>query len=160
MALRPGRKSLAAIAGTVAAAALYNLVPLFEGRVDVAAPDPIGIVTGCFGDTHDVKLGQRFTPQECERRLQQQLTSAAQGVDRCTPLAPMQWYQRVAFISFAYNVGAGAYCGSTMARKVKAGDYAGACAELSRWTYAGGRQLPGLVNRRASERAMCEGKTQ
>jgi hypothetical protein len=33
----------------------------------------------------------------------------------------------------------------------------GACAELSRWTYAGGKQLPGLVRRRAAERQLCEG---
>lgn len=157
---RPGKKSLAAIVGATAAAALITIVPKFEGTVLVAAPDPIGIVTACMGDTKDVKLGQRFTPQECEQRLELRLAEHAQDVDRCTPLAAMTWYQRVAFISFAYNAGATAYCGSTMARKVRAGDYAGACAELSRWTYAGGRQLPGLVKRRATERAICEGKMQ
>lgn len=31
-------------------------------------------------------------------------------------------------------------------------------AELSRWVYAGGRKLQGLVKRRAAERAMCEGR--
>ncbi|MGQ7937365.1 lysozyme [Paraburkholderia sp. D1E] len=156
--MRPGKKSLAAIVGAAAAAALFHVVPVFEGTVYVAAPDPIGIVTACNGDTHDVKLGQRFTPQECELRLEAQLVDHAEGVDKCTPLAPMAWYQRVAFVSFAYNVGVTKYCGSTMARKARAHDYAGACAEFSRWTYAGGQQLPGLVKRRATERAMCEGR--
>ncbi|WP_144154710.1 lysozyme [Paraburkholderia sp. BCC1885] len=154
------QRSLAAIAGAAAAAALISIVPKFEGTVLVAKPDPVGIVTACMGDTKDVRLGQRFTPQECEQRLEARLAETAQGVDRCTPLAPMAWYQRVAFVDFAYNAGVRAYCGSTMAKKVKANDYAGACAELSRWTYASGRQLPGLVKRRAIERAMCEGKTQ
>jgi len=154
------RKTLVGMVGAAAAALLISVVPKFEGTVLVAAPDPIGIVTACMGDTKNVKLGQRFTPQECEQRLELRLAAHAQDVDRCTPLAAMTWYQRVAFVDFAYNVGATAYCGSTMAKKVRAGDYAGACAELSRWTYAGGRQLPGLVKRRATERAICEGKMQ
>jgi GH24 family phage-related lysozyme (muramidase) len=42
------------------------------------------------------------------------------------------------------------------ARKANAGDMPGACAELSRWTRAGGNELPGLVKRRAAERELCE----
>lgn len=154
------RKTLVGIAGAAAAALLISVVPKFEGTVLVAAPDPVGIVTACMGDTKDVRIGQRFTPQECEQRLERRLAEHAQDVNRCTPLAAMTWYQRVAFIDFAYNVGAPKYCGSSMAKKVRAGNYAAACAELSRWTYAGGRQLPGLVKRRATERAICEGRTQ
>ena len=56
----------------------------------------------------------------------------------------------------AFNVGNARFCSSTLARKANAGDMAGACAELSRWTYAGGKPLPGLVKRRATERAICE----
>ncbi|WP_417283029.1 glycoside hydrolase family protein [Comamonas sp.] len=41
-------------------------------------------------------------------------------------------------------------------RKANAGDIDGACAELIRWTYAGGKQLPGLVKPRAAERQLCE----
>ncbi|WP_370551208.1 lysozyme [Comamonas sp. CMM02] len=61
--------------------------------------------------------------------------------------------------SFGFNVGEGegAFCKSTLVRKANAGDVQGACAELSRWTYADGKQLPGLVQRRAAERQMCEG---
>ncbi|MGT2474572.1 lysozyme [Paraburkholderia terrae] len=155
-----GRKSLVATVGAAAAAALVIIVPKFEGTVLVASPDPVGIVTACMGDTKDVKLGQRFSPQECEQRLEQRLVEHAQGVERCTPLAPMTWYQRTAFISFAYNVGVAKYCGSTMAKRAAAHNYAAACSELSRWTFAGGRQLPGLIKRRAVERAMCEGRMQ
>jgi hypothetical protein len=45
-------------------------------------------------------------------------------------------------VSFAFNVGDDAFCRSTLVRKANAGDIDGACAELSRWTYAGGKQLP------------------
>ncbi len=70
---------------------------------------------------------------------------------------PLTDGQRAAFLSFAFNVGEGVLCKSTLVRKANAGDLQGACAELSRWTYAGGKQLPGLVQRRAVERQMCEG---
>lgn len=44
---------------------------------------------------------------------------------------------RAAIYSFAYNVGTGAFARSTMLKKLNAGDIAGACNELKRWTYAG-----------------------
>ena len=59
--------------------------------------------------------------------------------------------------SFGFNVGEGegAYCKSTLVHKANTGDMLGACAELSRLAYAGGKQLPGLVQRRAAELRMC-----
>jgi lysozyme len=69
---------------------------------------------------------------------------------------PMTDGQKAAFVSFAYNVGVQGFCGSTLVRKANAGDMTGACAELSRWVMAGGKKLPGLVNRRAAERELCE----
>ena len=41
-------------------------------------------------------------------------------------------------------------------RKANAGNIEGACAELSRWTYASGKQLPGLVKCRSAPRQLCE----
>jgi len=38
--------------------------------------------------------------------------------------------------------------------KLNAGDYSGAAAEFSRWVFAGGQQLPGLVKRRTAEAAL------
>ena len=61
----------------------------------------------------------------------------------------------VAFVSFASNAGAPNFCRSTLNKKLNAGDLAGACNELPRWVYAQGIKLPGLVNRRADERALC-----
>ena len=69
---------------------------------------------------------------------------------------PLTDGQKAAFLSFAFNVGNGAFCSSTLVRKANTGDMPGACSELSKWVYAGGKQLPGLVKRRAAERAMCE----
>lgn len=149
-------RALKATVGASCAALLLTCVPKFEGVILRGYRDPIGIVTACAGHTATAVLGRPYTPAECTKLLEADLISHADGVNACVRV-PLTTGQRAAFISFGFNVGVGNFCRSTMARKANAGDYRGACAELSKWTYAGGRQLPGLVKRRAAERAMCEG---
>ena len=151
------RKPLAALVGTGALAILAVWVPQFEGTVQVGYRDPIGIVTACTGNTDSAVLGKRYTKAECADLLEKDLSRHAQGVNACVPLDPLTTGQRAAAVSFAFNVGVEGFCGSTFARKLKAHDPT-ACAELSRWTHAGGRELPGLVKRRKAERDICEGK--
>ncbi|AIO29296.1 lysozyme [Burkholderia cepacia] len=157
------KKTLASVVGAAAAALLFSMVPKFEGLELVARPDPIGIITACNGDTKDVHAGQRFTPAECHARLEQRLIEHAEPVLKCTPGLKGHTNQLAAAVSFAYNVGAGAYCGSTTAKRFNAGDWKGACRAMNeadngrpQWVTAGGRVLPGLVKRRAEERALCE----
>lgn len=176
--MRPIPKKLVALVGAAAAAALLSAEPKFEGTVLTAAPDPVGIVTACMGDTKDVRLGQHFTLAECDTRLEQRLAETAQEVDSCTPLAKMTTGQRVAAVDLAYNTGAGTYCHSGFARLIGEGRAAAACADLSNYVCARAdpgkgdksgpcltkrldkKTLPGLVKRRAWTRAICEGKTQ
>lgn len=99
-------------------------------------------------------MGQTFTREQCEELLYKDLAKHADAL-QCIK-APMTDGQKAAFLSFSFNVGSQAFCGSTLARKANADDMLGACAELSRWTLAGGKQLPGLVKRRAAERQLCE----
>lgn len=152
------KRTLQASVGASAAALLLSYVPRFEGVVLRGYKDPIGIVTACAGHTKTAVLGRPYTPGECSSLLDSDLVEHADGVLACTPGLKGQTYRLAAATSFAFNVGVAAYCKSSMARKFNAGDYAGACAEFSRWVYAGGRQLPGLVKRRETERAMCEGR--
>lgn len=151
------KRSLQATVGAGTAALLLAYVPKFEGVILRGYADPIGIVTACAGHTKTAVLGRPYTPAECTELLDRDLVEHADGVLACTPGLEGQTYRLAAATSFAFNVGVGAYCKSSMARKFNSGDYSGGCAELSRWIYAGGRVLPGLVTRRATERAMCEG---
>lgn len=57
--------------------------------------------------------------------------------------------------SITFNVGCGAMRKSTMFKYLNAGKYEQACNELSLWTKAGGKTLPGLVSRREKEKALC-----
>lgn len=138
-------------------AALVTLVGGFEGVRYAAYRDPVGIPTICFGYTLGVEMGDTATPAQCDALLVDELAKHAE-VLRCFS-HPLEPHQQVAVISWAYNVGTGAACKSTLVRLANAGRPPEVwCAQLSRWTRAGGIELPGLVRRRAEERAICEGQ--
>ena len=143
--------SRARIAVAAVAVALPTIMA-FEGLVLRPYRDPVGILTVCYGETHAEM--RTYTPDECRGMLEASARKHAMQIEPCLP-ADLPAHVYAASISFAYNVGAQAFCGSTFARKLR--NKEPACAELSRWVYAGGRILPGLVRRRAAERAMCEG---
>lgn len=147
------RSATAVGLGVLALAA--PLVALWEGLRTQPYLDPVGVATVCYGETHAEMRG--YTVAECQAMLLKSMADHAADIAPCLPEGLPEHVQ-AASLSFAYNVGATKFCDSTMARKLHAGDLPGACAELSRWTYAGGRELPGLVKRRAAERAMCEGR--
>lgn len=144
-----------AIVGAGAAALAVPLVQKYEGTVLRSYRDPVNVLTSCTGHTGpELRDGQTFTREQCEEMLYKDLAKHADALS-CVR-TPLTDGQRAAFLSFAFNVGDDAFCRSTLVRKANAGDIDGACAELSRWTYAGGKQLPGLVKRRAAERQLCE----
>ena len=149
------RQKLVAKVGAGALALALPLVVHFEGTVYRTYRDPIGIITSCTGHTGpELRMGQTFTPEQCDAQLMGDLLKHADAL-HCVK-QPIGDNQRAAFLSFAYNVGESKFCGSTLVRKANQGDLRGACAELSRWVMAAGQELPGLVRRRAAERAMCE----
>lgn len=59
-----------------------------------------------------------------------------------------------AITDFCFNLGAARYRASTLRKRIDAGDVEGAREEIVKWNKAGGRVLPGLVKRRAAERAL------
>lgn len=136
-------------------AATIALVGAFEGLRTVAYRDPVGIPTICYGETLGVKMGDVKSVEECKTMFASRLVVFATGVEKCSELerAPDKVY--IAVVSWAYNVGVGAACKSTLVKKLNAGDLIGACNELSKWTKAGGKTLPGLVKRRSEERKLC-----
>ena len=130
-------------------------IALHEGYRDRAYDDGVGVQTIGFGTTEGVKPGDRITVERALIRLAEDVSEHEAELRRCLKDVPLYQREWDAYVSWAYNVGV--RCDSTLVTKLKAGDYPGACAELSRWVYAGGRVLPGLVRRRAEERAKCEG---
>ncbi|EJY7599032.1 lysozyme [Salmonella enterica] len=143
-------------AGAVAiAAALLGGHDGLEGRRYTPYRDVAGVLTVCDGHTgKDIIPGKRYTDAECDALLEKDLKRVKAQVDPLIKVSIPE-SERAAFYSFAYNVGTGAFARSTLLKKLNAGDHAGACNELKRWTYAGGRQWKGLMTRREIEREVC-----
>lgn len=149
--------SVKGVAAVLAAASVaVTGIAAHEGWINAGYRDPIGVATACAGHTGpDAVLGKTYTDEQCAALLAQDAVKHGLDIAPCLP-DELPTNTRAAFISFAFNVGAAKFCGSTLSKKAMAGDLRGACAELPKWTYAGGKQLPGLVSRRARERALCE----
>ncbi|ENL4830090.1 lysozyme [Salmonella enterica subsp. enterica serovar Teko] len=157
MALRPKIKMLLAggASAVAIAAALLGGHDGLEGRRYIPYRDVAGVLTVCDGHTgKDIIPGKRYTDAECDALLDKDLKRVKAQVDPLIKVSIPE-SERAAFYSFAYNVGTGAFARSTLLKKLNAGDHAGACNELKRWTYAGGRQWKGLVTRREIEREVC-----
>lgn len=145
--------------GAAAGIAAALAIPA-EGLRQVAYRDPVGIPTICFGSTKGVRMGDTATVEQCRAMLTREMLEAVDQVDRCQPGLPVEVL--AAFADAAYNIGPAVACDtarSTAARRLAAGDWRGACAELPRWNKARVAgvmvELPGLTKRRAAEREVC-----
>jgi len=144
---------------TTSALACTLAVPVvsqFEGQWLVAKPDRLAynIPTVCFGETEGVKVGDRYTPQQCADMLRKKLPRYDNELMACV-FVPISAKTEASFISFSYNIGTHGFCHSGTARHLNAGDYRGACDAMLAWDRAGGRVVQGLENRRAKERKLC-----
>lgn len=139
------------------AAIAASVVGGFEGIRQVAYPDPATKGkpwTVCMGHTEGVRPGDRYSLAECKALLVADLEIYATGVERCVS-APLPDTRYVALVSFAYNVGVGAACKSSVVRLINAGDVRGGCDALLRFNRAAGIVFPGLTRRREAERKLC-----
>jgi len=149
------KKALAGSAAVIALACAF--IQPWEGLWLTAKVDKIGTgrpVTACYGETEGVKLGQRFTKQQCDEMLAKKLPRYAAEIAPCIRV-PISEKTRAAFISFAYNVGSAGACRSTAFKLLNAGNTRAACDALMNWNRAQGRVVKGLTNRRAAERRLC-----
>lgn len=128
----------------------------FEGLRTVAYRDPIGVITACFGETRNIRMGDKFTREECNQMLEGRLVEFWRGAAACIPSLPdMPDTRQAAVVSLAYNIGVGGLCKSSIARKLNAGDTQGACDAFLLYNRAGGIVFPGLTKRRKQERDLC-----
>ncbi|WP_277972441.1 lysozyme [Pantoea agglomerans] len=131
----------------------YRLIKQSEGLKTRAYRCPAGVWTIGYGHTHNVKEGDTCAPEQADHWLQEDCLVAELtiGANVKTHLNQNQFD---ALVSFIFNLGSGNFVGSTLLTKLNANDYTGAADEFGKWVNAGGRKLPGLVERRAAEKAL------
>jgi lysozyme len=156
-----------AMAVLVLAASTLVGIAVHEGYRDEAyIPVPGDVPTIAYGTTAGVRMGDRTTPVRSLVRLLDEIEGVyAAGVKRCVTV-PLYQYEYEAFVRLAYSVGIPTFCRKASPGKppnlidlINAEKYAEACARIEAFKYGPGRKvLPGLVKRRAEERAICEGR--
>lgn len=139
--------------------AALALIKKFEGFAAHPYTCPAGKKTVGFG--HVIRDGEKFqvplSEDAAEALLTRDVQRFARGVDGAVRVR-IEQCQFDALVSFAFNVGLGALLGSTLLRKLNAGDTAGAADEFLRWDKATnprtGKKEPlaGLTRRRQAER--------
>lgn len=134
---------------------MRDLIKRHEGLRLTVYRDVAGHPTIGWG--HKLLPGETFTTITLEK-AEQLLTADIErtwNAIRSGIKVPLTENQKGAVISFAFNVGASAFLGSTLLRKLNAGDKAGAAAEFARWNKARKdgvlTEFPGLTKRRAEE---------
>lgn len=138
-----------------------HLIAQFEGWVDHAYNDPSNFATIGYGHllhTSPVTAADRarwgkITPARGIELLKQD-AGAAENAIRSHVEVRLTQNEFDALVSFIFNVGTGAFAGSTLLRKLNAGDHRGAADELLKWNRSAGRVLEGLTVRRRKERAL------
>lgn len=148
------RALIASGAGAIAIAA--SMIKPLEGIEYVPYRDVAGVLTVCWGTTGPgVIEGKVYTKEECDAFLQRDLKAIERQIlPMIKPALPEP--TKAALYSFTYNVGVGAFSRSTLLKMLNAGDMAGACDQLKRWVYAGGRKWKGLITRRDIETEVCK----
>lgn len=158
-----------AVAGATAALVIAAVIPFtkgWEGTDLVAKRDMIGTgnpITYCSGLTaHDgkVKVGQRFTQQQCDKLLRPAMLPYWNEIVPCIHVAlPVK--TAASLLDAAFNAGSPAVCHSPMLVKMNAGDLKGGCAAFPNWytttkNHGIRKVVPGLINRRKGDYRLGE----
>ncbi len=144
-------------AGTAAAviSATTAFTPVWEGMDVVAKKDLIGTghpVTYCYGQTDEfgaVKVGTRFTKQQCDDALAKSLPKYLDAIAPCVTVdLPVKTW--ASLLDAAYNAGPRAVCKSPMVAHFNSGDLEGGCEAFKGWyVRSAGQVRRGLIARRS-----------
>lgn len=133
------------------------MIKSYEGLKLHAYYCPAGKLTIGYGCTRDVAEGMSISEEEADMRLVMDLAETEQrvidaiGFFTSTCLTDNQIS---AITSFVFNVGIGHFKASTMLKYIKALSLQDAAGEFQRWNQISGQVSVGLLERRASERAL------
>ena len=116
-----------------------------------------GVPTIGYGSTmYDtgvkVKLGEKISIERANILLEWEIDNKATVIDRLLKNYHINQNQFDALVSFAYNVGVGAFSSSTLLKKIKINpNDISIRNEFMRWNKDNGKTVQGLTNRRKKE---------
>mgnify|MGYP001773677413 CR=1 FL=1 len=143
-----------------AAFVAYDLTLPSEGLVLHPYSDPVGFQTICAG--HLVQKGEevkeRYTEEECMEVFASDWQKHLKQTDSAVRVPYASEWQRQALNDFTFNLGITSVKSSTLIRLVNQEKHEEACDQLTRWVYAGGKKLKGLVTRRENTMPYCLGE--
>jgi len=153
------------IAGILVPLSLLVGVKQFESsgkEYPVPYKDIVGVLTVCDGHTGpDIIPGKVYSPKECNNLLEKDIAKHGTGVLQCINV-PISMKEYEAYTSFAFNVGVPTFCASNILKTLNRGEHALACKGLyvhpngqKAWSYAKGKYVQGLQNRRLIEYNIC-----
>ncbi len=138
-------------------AAGLSLIREFEGFYPVPYRCPAGLWTVGYGHVlAPYESYVRITQAQAEALLRKDVRHAALSVLALVRV-PLTQGQFDALVSFAFNLGSGAFERSTLRRAVNRQAHDEVPEQLLRWVYAAGRKMPGLQRRRAAEARLYAG---
>lgn len=110
--------------------------------------------TSGIGHTAGVVPAGDITGQQAAANLVADVLNVERRLAVCVPVTmPQPVFD--ALVSFAFNVGPGAACQSTLVAYLKQQQWRQACNQLPRWVYINGVKSRGLEKRRERERDYC-----
>ncbi len=139
---------------------LIALVERFEGLylrpyLCPAGVPTIGLGTIRYPSGRPVTLSDpAITKEQAYEYAWHELAKCVKSLKLYSPNVLWKPSTTAALADFIYNLGAGAYRGSTLRKRVDQEDWGGAREQILRWNKAGGKVLRGLTTRRQAERAM------
>ena len=146
----------AALGSTAMATTSIMYTAKWEGLRTKAYMDMAGVPTICVGRTLNVKLGDTATVEQCHEWLAEDLVRHWNDIVRCAPgLKNAPEGYRVAMLDLAYNIGAGAWCRSSLKALTESKEYKKACSRTLQFVYVGTKYVQGLANRRNDLYNVC-----
>lgn len=152
---------LAALTGPLA----HQTLERWEGNIKHVYADHLagGLPTYCAGRTDKAAVvGTTLTDDQCREVNKTTLLEYGYAVLGCAAWAHLTPDRLVAITIFAVNVGKDGACNSRAVRLINTGQVQAGCHALATgpdgrpaWSYADGKYVQGLQNRRQAEKSLC-----
>ena len=155
----------AALLAALASPFALQTLEAFEGNVLSVYADNLagGLPTFCAGATDKTaQVGKKLTSDFCAEVNKTTILDYGYAILDCVQWDQLTSKRLIALTMFAINVGKDGACNSGAVAAINAGHINEGCNLIAykpngspNWSYASGKFVQGLFNRRKAERALC-----